>query len=68
MEPAAEDGQPLTADLPRPTPAGSPCLRGERGGGEAGGGPQKFRDFFAAAGRPDLAEDPRVAGPAVPNG
>lgn len=25
--------------------------------------PQNYRDFFAAAGRPDLAEDPRVAGP-----
>jgi crotonobetainyl-CoA:carnitine CoA-transferase CaiB-like acyl-CoA transferase len=24
--------------------------------------PQNFRDFFAAAGRPDLVEDPRIAG------
>ncbi|MGP3927556.1 CaiB/BaiF CoA transferase family protein [Streptomyces sp. 8N616] len=28
-------------------------------------GPQNFRDFFAAAGRPDLAEDPRVNGEAI---
>lgn len=27
--------------------------------------PLNYRDFFAAAGRPDLAEDPRVAGPAI---
>ncbi|MFD9965196.1 CaiB/BaiF CoA transferase family protein [Amycolatopsis sp. NPDC058986] len=27
--------------------------------------PQNFRDFFHAAGRPDLAEDPRVNGPAI---
>jgi crotonobetainyl-CoA:carnitine CoA-transferase CaiB-like acyl-CoA transferase len=27
--------------------------------------PQNFRDFFTAAGRPDLAEDPRVNGPAI---
>jgi crotonobetainyl-CoA:carnitine CoA-transferase CaiB-like acyl-CoA transferase len=29
--------------------------------------PQNFRDFFAAAGRPELAEDPRVNGPAIDN-
>ncbi|ALG10308.1 CaiB/BaiF CoA transferase family protein [Kibdelosporangium phytohabitans] len=28
-------------------------------------GPQNFRDFFAAAGRPDLAGDPRVNGDAI---
>ncbi|ONI79617.1 CoA transferase [Actinosynnema sp. ALI-1.44] len=28
-------------------------------------GPQNFRDFFAAAGRPDLADDPRVNGDAI---
>ncbi|MFE0023399.1 CaiB/BaiF CoA transferase family protein [Amycolatopsis sp. NPDC059021] len=27
--------------------------------------PQNFRDFFHAAGRPDLAEDPRVNGPVI---
>ncbi|MER6051710.1 CoA transferase [Streptomyces sp. NPDC001793] len=27
--------------------------------------PQNFRDFFTAAGRPDLAEDPRVCGEAI---
>ena len=27
--------------------------------------PQNFRDFFAAAGRPELAEDPRVNGQAI---
>lgn len=27
--------------------------------------PQNYRDFFAAAGRPDLAADPRVGGPAL---
>ncbi|MBE1502503.1 crotonobetainyl-CoA:carnitine CoA-transferase CaiB-like acyl-CoA transferase [Amycolatopsis lexingtonensis] len=27
--------------------------------------PKNFRDFFAAAGRPDLAEDPRVNGEAI---
>ncbi|MET7934149.1 CoA transferase [Streptomyces sp. NPDC005322] len=27
--------------------------------------PRNFRDFFAAAGRPDLAEDPRVNGDAI---
>jgi len=27
--------------------------------------PQNFRDFFSAAGRPDLAEDPRVNGDAI---
>ncbi|WP_086789700.1 CaiB/BaiF CoA transferase family protein, partial [Crossiella equi] len=27
--------------------------------------PQNYRDFFAAAGRPDLAQDPRVNGPAI---
>ncbi|MBG0855217.1 CoA transferase [Streptomyces spinoverrucosus] len=27
--------------------------------------PQNFRDFFTAAGRPDLAEDPRVNGDAI---
>ena len=27
--------------------------------------PQNFRDFFSAAGRPDLAEDPRVTGDAI---
>ncbi|MGW3967430.1 CaiB/BaiF CoA transferase family protein [Amycolatopsis sp. NPDC005003] len=27
--------------------------------------PQNFRDFFAGAGRPDLAEDPRVNGDAI---
>ncbi|GAB2747604.1 CaiB/BaiF CoA transferase family protein [Amycolatopsis magusensis] len=27
--------------------------------------PRNFRDFFAAAGRPDLAEDPRVNGEAI---
>jgi crotonobetainyl-CoA:carnitine CoA-transferase CaiB-like acyl-CoA transferase len=27
--------------------------------------PQNFRDFFAAAGRPDLVEDPRVAGQTI---
>ncbi|WP_328611514.1 CoA transferase [Amycolatopsis sp. NBC_00345] len=29
--------------------------------------PQNFRDFFAAAGRPDLAGDPRVNGEAIDN-
>ncbi|GAA1951232.1 CoA transferase [Amycolatopsis minnesotensis] len=29
--------------------------------------PQNFRDFFAAAGRPELAEDPRVNGDAIDN-
>ncbi|WP_020666421.1 CaiB/BaiF CoA transferase family protein [Amycolatopsis nigrescens] len=29
--------------------------------------PQNFRDFFTAAGRPDLAEDPRVAGDSLDN-
>ncbi|MEC3977459.1 CaiB/BaiF CoA transferase family protein [Amycolatopsis sp. H20-H5] len=29
--------------------------------------PQNFRDFFAAAGRADLAEDPRVNGDAIDN-
>jgi crotonobetainyl-CoA:carnitine CoA-transferase CaiB-like acyl-CoA transferase len=29
--------------------------------------PQNFRDFFTAAGRPDLAEDPRVNGEAISN-
>nr|CEL13593.1 FIG01122116: hypothetical protein [Kibdelosporangium sp. MJ126-NF4]CTQ99279.1 FIG01122116: hypothetical protein [Kibdelosporangium sp. MJ126-NF4] len=28
-------------------------------------GPQNFRDFFAAAGRPDLVDDPRVNGDAI---
>ncbi|MCU1682544.1 MAG: CoA transferase [Amycolatopsis sp.] len=28
-------------------------------------GPQNFRDFYAAAGRPDLAEDPRVNGASI---
>ncbi|ANZ43098.1 acetyl-CoA acetyltransferase [Lentzea guizhouensis] len=30
--------------------------------------PQNFRDFFAAAGRPDLVEDPRVAGERIDPG